>query len=228
MSSDAGIDPDRELFSPQPLQDSEERRIERIATEIRHGFAALANLGPAVTIFGSARTPADDPEYKLTVEIARALGEAGYGVITGGGPGIMEAANLGARDVGARSVGVEIQLDGLEPSNPYPDLTLRFKYFFARKVMLVRYADAFVVCPGGYGTFDELFEILTLLQTLKIRERPVVLVGTKFWSGLLEWLEREPLASGKISPDDMRFVLADSPDEVLAAIREARPRQARS
>ena len=179
-------------------------------------------MGKAVSIFGSARTPESDPEYAQAHEFGRALGEAGFAVITGGGPGIMEAANRGAKDAGATSVGLSIELPFEQEQNRYVDLSLNFHYFFTRKVMFVRYASAFVVFPGGFGTLDELFEAATLRQTGKIRHFPIVLVGTAYWQGLVDWLSGPVLAGGKIAAQDVeRLVLTDDLDEVLQLVEEA-------
>jgi uncharacterized protein (TIGR00730 family) len=204
-------------------------RVDRIADELRMGFEALAHVGAAASFFGSARTPEDHPEYKLARDTARIVGESGMAIITGGGPGTMEACNRGARDAGTESIGLNIELPFEQGSNPYCDLELEFHYFFARKVMFVRYASGFVVFPGGYGTLDELFEALTLIQTDKIREFPVVLVGSDWWGGLVEWICDRPLAEGKISPGDERlFTVTDDPEEVRAILNLAYHRQARA
>jgi uncharacterized protein (TIGR00730 family) len=209
---------------------SDAARVQRMDAELQAGFDALAHVGPAVSIFGSARTPADDPDYALAQEVARTLGAAGFAVITGGGPGIMEAANRGARDADALSIGLEIDLPFEQGINRDVDLELRFHYFFTRKVMFVRYASAFVVFPGGFGTFDELFEALTLIQTGKIHHFPVVLVGTDYWSGLVTWLRERMLGEGKISAPDMDLMhVCDRPEQVLAIVAGAthrRPRRA--
>jgi uncharacterized protein (TIGR00730 family) len=195
-------------------------RIERIKEELETGFGALAEIGKAVSIFGSARTPAEDPDYALARRTAAALGEAGFAVITGGGPGIMEAANRGARDAGARSIGLNIELPFEQAMNAFVDLSLEFDHFFVRKVMFVRYASAFVVFPGGFGTLDELFEALTLIQTGKVRHFPVVLVGTSHWKGLLDWTRERLHGGGKISHEDLELMrLSDEPDEVVAIVR---------
>ena len=173
-------------------------RLDRIHTEIATGFSALTDLGPAVSVFGSARTSPDDPAYELARSIARGLGAAGYAIITGAGPGIMEAANRGARDAGATSVGLNIELPEEQVPNDYLDVCLDFRYFFARRLMFVRYASAFVVLPGGFGTLDELFEALTLIQTDKIAHFPVVLAGSDHWRGLLDWLDHQVLETGRI------------------------------
>jgi uncharacterized protein (TIGR00730 family) len=193
-----------------------------MAAELREGFAALSGLDRAVAVFGSARTPPDHPRYAVACEIGRALGRAGFCVITGGGPGSMEAANRGAHEVGARSIGLNIDLPFEQHVNPYLDLALDFHYFFARKVMFVRYSNAFVVLPGGYGTLDELFEALTLIQTRKIRHFPVVLVGSGYWTGLVDWLRDTMLAEGNISPEDLTLLhITDSVDEVVEICKEA-------
>jgi uncharacterized protein (TIGR00730 family) len=184
----------------------DEARVERVADELRRGFAALASVGRAVTVFGSARTPPDHPEYAVARELARRLGEEGFAIITGGGPGVMEAANRGAADAGATSIGLGIELPMEQGLNDWVDLPLEFHFFFTRKVMFVRYASAFVVFPGGFGTLDELFEALTLRQTNKIRHFPVVLVGTAYWGGMVDWLRERMLADGKIGTEDVRQI----------------------
>jgi uncharacterized protein (TIGR00730 family) len=194
--------------------------------ELARGFASMSDLGRAVAVFGSARTPESSPEYTLGRSIGRALGGAGFTVITGGGPGAMEAANRGARDAGAVSVGLTIDLPKTEPGNRFLDRRVAFHYFFARKVMFVRYSGAFVVLPGGYGTLDELFEALTLIQTRKIRFFPVVLVGTDHWRGLYDWLRARLLDGGFISPPDLELLhMTDSVDETVSICREAADRQ---
>jgi len=190
--------------------------------ELAMGFDALAGCERAVAVFGSSRTREGHPTYDLGRTVGRALADAGFTVITGGGPGAMEAANRGAKEGGGRSIGLAIDLPLQEPANPYLDLRLDFHYFFARKVMFVRYSGAFVVLPGGYGTLDELFEALTLIQTGKIRFFPVILVGTDFWSDLVGWLRARLLEEGTISADDLDLVrVTDSPDEVVAVCRAA-------
>jgi uncharacterized protein (TIGR00730 family) len=206
--------------------ESDPARIERMRAELESGFRAMAGLGPAVSVFGSARTPVTDPGYELARATARLLGEAGYAVITGGGPGIMEAANRGASEAGARSVGLNIELPFEQHGNPYADLQLRFHYFFARKVMFVRYAVGFVVFPGGFGTLDELFEALTLIQTDKVRHFPVLLVGSEWWGGLVEWARERLLGDGKIVADDLDLLhCTDAPHEVVDAICAGAERQ---
>jgi uncharacterized protein (TIGR00730 family) len=201
-------------------------RVRDIASEFARGFDALAHVGPAVTVFGSARTPRDHPHYALVREAGACLGRAGYAVITGGGPGLMEAANRGARDAGALSIGCNIELPHEQDLNPYLDIALRFRHFFARKVMFVRYANAFVIAPGGYGTLDELFESLTLIQTSTIRHFPAILLGDGEWDGLLEWLRARALAEGHIDPEDLDLLhIVDQPSEMCAIIDAARVRQ---
>ncbi|MFN2617792.1 MAG: TIGR00730 family Rossman fold protein [Thermoleophilaceae bacterium] len=198
---------------------SDEERIARVEHELRTGFEALADVAPAVSVFGSARTPEGSPEYELARETGRMLGEAGFSVITGGGPGCMEAANRGAKDAGALSIGLNIELPFEQHLNPYVDLSLEFHYFFTRKLMFVRYACGFVALPGGFGTLDELFEALTLAQTDKIPDFPVVLVGTHYWGGLVEWLRDRLAAEGKIAPADLELAAAvDDPQSALGLI----------
>jgi uncharacterized protein (TIGR00730 family) len=194
-------------------------RVFRIMGEFVAGFDTLARVGPAVTIFGSARVPADHPQYALARETARLIGEAGFGIVTGGGPGIMEAANRGARDAEVESIGCNIELPFEQGMNAYVDIAIDFRYFFVRKTMFVKYAEAFVIFPGGFGTLDELFEALTLIQTGKVRDFPVILVGTEYWRGLFEWIRGTLLAEGKVSPEDLEMmVLTDSPEEVVRTI----------
>jgi hypothetical protein len=207
---------------------TDEERLARMRAEMAEGFAALANVSRGVSMFGSARTPIEDPGYQLARETAAMLGAAGFSIITGGGPGVMQAANQGARDVGAQSIGLNIQLPFEQKFNPYLDISLRFHYFFTRKVMFVRYSTAFLVLPGGYGTMDELFEALTLIQTGKILHFPVVLLGNHYWTGLLDWLRSTMLAEGKISERDIDLLqIADRPAQALAIVRRAAARQGR-
>jgi uncharacterized protein (TIGR00730 family) len=198
------------------------QRVKRMREELAMGFKALHGTQRAVSIFGSARIPEGAPEYELARATARALGDAGFTIITGGGPGLMEAANRGARDVGARSVGLNIELPFEQEGNPYQDLPLNFHYFFARKVMFVRYANAFVVMPGGFGTLDELFEALVLIQTGKVNHFPVMLVGKEFWSGLIDWVREQLLSRGLISAQDLDlFRCTDDPQEVVHVCAQA-------
>ena len=208
---------------------SDEDRVDRIVEELRMGFDALASVGAAASFFGSARTPPDDSDYKLACETARMVGESGLAVITGGGPGIMEAANRGAKEAGALSIGLNIELPFEQGGNAHCDIALEFHYFFARKIMFVRYASGFVVFPGGYGTMDELWEALTLIQTGKITEFPVVLVGTDYWRGLVDWVAERMLSEGNISPEDLElWTLTDDPLEVRDRLMSAAHRQARA
>jgi hypothetical protein len=207
------------------------QRLLRVQDELRAGFAQLAHIGKAVSIFGSARTPRDHPRYAAARTLARRLGEEGYAIITGGGPGIMEAANRGAREAGAVSVGLGIDLPHEQSLNDYVDVELTFHYFFTRKVMFVRYASGFVVFPGGFGTLDELFEAATLRQTQKIRYFPIVLYDSGYWSGLVEWLRGTVRTEGNIVATDVTaLVVADSFDDVLAPLETVdhrRPRRTR-
>ncbi|HYH83345.1 MAG TPA: TIGR00730 family Rossman fold protein [Longimicrobium sp.] len=190
-------------------------RVFRIMGEFVEGFDALAKIGPAVTIFGSARVPPGHEQYERARETARLLGEAGFSIITGGGPGLMEAANRGARDAGALSIGCNIELPFEQSINDYVDVAINFRYFFVRKTMFVKYAEAFVIFPGGFGTLDELSEALTLIQTGKVRDFPVVLYDTKYWKGFLDWVRDTLLAEGKVSPKDLELMeLADTPEDV--------------
>jgi uncharacterized protein (TIGR00730 family) len=201
-------------------------RVRDIAAEFARGFEALSGVERAVTVFGSARTPPDDPRYALAREVGAALGRAGFAVITGGGPGTMEAANRGARDAGALSVGCNIELPHEQALNPYLDIGLRFQHFFARKVMFVRYACAFVICPGGFGTLDELFEVLTLIQTGTTRHVPAILIDAPEWDGLLDWLRERPLADGRIGPADMDLLtIARDPEQICEIVQAAYGRQ---
>jgi hypothetical protein len=195
----------------------------RIQSEFVEGFGALAELGPAVSVFGSARTPPGHPNYALGEQIGRILVDAGFAVITGGGPGVMEAANKGACEAGGRSVGLGIELPHEQGMNDWVDLSVNFRYFFARKTMFLKYAQGFIVLPGGFGTFDELFEALTLAQTGKIQVFPIVLVGTAFWGGLLDWVRGTQLGEGMISARDLDLLhLTDDPDDAVARMVAAR------
>jgi uncharacterized protein (TIGR00730 family) len=222
--------PDEELLGAErpavATERTEEERLARIRHEFVAGIEALQTLGCAVSIFGSARTPPDHPDYALARATAKRLGEAGFAVITGGGPGIMEAANRGAKEAGVTSVGLNIDLPFEQGANAYQDVGLRFHYFFTRKVMFVRFASAFVVFPGGFGTLDELFEALLLIQTDKIRHFPVVLVRPSFWGGMTDWVRDRLVADGMIAPSDLElFTVTDDPDEVVARVRAGARRQ---
>lgn len=211
---------------PVSVRLGDAERLRDIATQFALGFERLAGLGPAVTVFGSARTPESDPDYSLVRRIGAELGRAGYAVITGGGPGLMEAANRGAREVGARSVGCRIELPYEERTNDYLDISLRFRHFFVRKVMFVRYASAFVIGPGGFGTLDELFEALTLIQTRTIEDFPVILVGEGEWDGLLDWLRTRALAKRRIDRRDLDGLhVVSDPGEVVRLVTDARRAQ---
>ena len=212
------------LESPRPdeFTHTDPWRVFRIMGEFVEGFDELATLSRGIAIFGSARTQPDDPEYKAAQETGALLATQGFAVITGGGPGIMEAANRGAFDAGGMSIGCNIELPFEQKPNAYQTLSLMFKYFFVRKMMFVKYSLAFVIFPGGFGTFDELFEALTLIQTKKIRNFPVVLFGSHYWSGLLDWLRAVVLPSGKISEHDMDiFHITDSPAEVVEIVNRS-------
>ncbi|MGB5191267.1 TIGR00730 family Rossman fold protein [Robiginitalea sp.] len=195
--------------------------IFKIMGEFVSGYEKMSAIGPCVSIFGSARTKPDNPYYKLTVSVCQQLSQSGYGIITGGGPGIMEAGNRGASIAGGTSVGLNIDLPFEQNDNPYidKDKSLDFDYFFVRKVMFVKYAQGFVVMPGGFGTLDELFEALTLIQTEKIAQFPIILVGTEFWSGLLDWIKTTMLNAGNISEEDLDLIrLVDTAEEVVSLI----------
>jgi uncharacterized protein (TIGR00730 family) len=211
---------------PAAVRAADAARIREIAAEFAIGFDRLANIGLAVTVFGSARTPPAHPHYALMREVGLELGRAGYAVITGGGGGLMEAANRGAQEGGALSVGCNIELPREQRFNDYLDLRLRFRHFFARKVMFVRYACAFVIGPGGFGTLDELFEALTLIQTATIAHFPVILVGEEEWDGLLEWLRERALADRRIAEPDLASIrTAPTPHAVVEIVSAARERQ---
>ncbi len=202
-------------------------RVLRIQSEFVEGFGALAELGPAVSVFGSARTHPHDPVYELAVQVGKALAEAGYAVVTGGGPGTMEAANRGALEAGGLSVGLGIELPFEAGLNQYVDLGVNFRYFFVRKTMFVKSAEGFVVLPGGMGTLDELFEALTLVQTQKVTRFPIVLMGTEYWAGLLDWLRATCVEAGTINEEDIDLVhLTDDVDEAVAHIVAARDARA--
>jgi uncharacterized protein (TIGR00730 family) len=197
----------------------DEERLERIEAELRKGFELLHDLGCGVSVFGSARVPEGHPQYELARRIAYDLSKAGLAIITGGGPGIMEAANRGAQEGGSTSVGLNIELPFEQGANPYIDKGMTCHYFYTRKLFFIRYAVGFVVLPGGFGTLDELFEALTLSQTNKIRHFPIVLVGSDYWSGLIDWMRERMLGEGKIGPRDLElFMVCDDPADVVSAI----------
>jgi uncharacterized protein (TIGR00730 family) len=209
------------LESPRPdeFTHSDTWRVFRIMGEFVQGFDELATLNRGISIFGSARSKPDDPDYQAAQETAALLAREGFAVITGGGPGIMEAANRGAFEAGGVSIGCNIELPFEQKANPYQTRSLTFKYFFVRKMMFVKYSLGFVIFPGGFGTFDELFEALTLIQTKKIRDFPVVLFDTKYWSGLLDWIREAVLTGGKIAEHDLGLLhVTDSPAEVVQIV----------
>lgn len=224
LKGDSRATEDERLLERRPspaFLETDPWRALRILSEFVEGFDAMARVGPAVTIFGSARTAQHSPLYEQSRAIGRRLAEAGYAVITGGGPGTMEAANRGCREGGGLSVGCNIELPHEQGLNQYVDLGIEFRYFFARKVMFVKYADAFVILPGGFGTLDELFEALTLIQTRKVRNFPVVLVGSSYWTGLIDWVRGTLVANGAIEAGDLDLLqVTDDADEVVRIIRD--------
>jgi len=204
-------------------------RVMRIMGEFIEGFDNLASVDKGVTIFGSARTHPEDPQYKAAEEVARLLAEAGFAIITGAGPGIMEAANKGAKAVGGRSIGCNIELPFEQGANPYVDTLINFRYFFVRKTMFIKYSNAFIIFPGGFGTLDEAFEALTLIQTGKIYQFPVIMFGRHYWAGLIRWLQSRVLGERKISPGDLDLILlTDDPHEAAHAVIDAYESQRRS
>jgi len=196
-------------------------RLFRIMSEFVEGFDTLSGVsGPAVSFFGSARTMHDDSYYKLTVALAGELSKNGYSIITGGGPGIMEAANKGASEIGGNSIGLNINLPFEQEPNIFANMTLNFKYFFVRKVMFIKYAMAFICMPGGFGTLDEMFEAITLIQTQRIKPFPIILVGKEFWSGLLEWVQEKLLTTGNIDKEDLLILqVMDDLDEIVSFVK---------
>jgi uncharacterized protein (TIGR00730 family) len=197
-------------------------RVLRIMSEFVNGFDALAHIPASVTLFGSARTKPQDPIYEAATRTARLLAKAGFGVITGGGPGIMEAGNKGAQDGGNLSIGCNIELPFEQSSNTYLDVSLDFRYFFVRKTMFIKYSSAFIIFPGGFGTMDELFEALTLIQTQKVSHFPVILYDSKYWSGLVNWLRDTMLAEEKVTPQDLDLLrISDDPEEICTIVSEA-------
>jgi uncharacterized protein (TIGR00730 family) len=230
MGADPTMTEDRKLLEPTrrpAFLDTDPWRALRILAEFVEGFDALAEIGKAITIFGSARVAEGDPAYTMAREIGRLLAVEGYAVITGGGPGVMEAANRGCQEGGGLSVGCNIELPHEQDINPYVDLGVEFRYFFARKTMFVKYADGFVILPGGFGTMDEMFEALTLIQTGKIRHFPVVLVGSAFYAGFIDWIKDKMLSEGMIAPEDLDLIqVTDDPKHVVDIVRKAGRRRA--
>ena len=208
-------------FLIDDLKLGESWRLFKIMGEFVEGVEGLHDLGPAVSIFGSARTRPDDPQYKKAEAIAALFVKNGFGVITGGGGGIMEAANKGASEAGGTSVGLNIRLPFEQKPNPYATIQMEFNYFFIRKVMFIKYAAAYVVMPGGFGTMDELFEVMTLVQTRRIRPFPIIMVGTDYWGGLLDWIRSQLLAQSFISPKNMDIIqVLDDPEEIVGTVRK--------
>ena len=221
---------DRRILDQRREDEDLEHHVQRIAAEFRAGFEAVDQIDrPAVSIFGSARIREDHRWYQAARDVARRFGEAGFAVVTGGGPGVMEAANRGAKEGGGLSVGFNIELPHEQGVNPYCDIVMTFKHFYARKTMFVKAAEGFVIFPGGFGTLDEAFEALTLIQTGKIRHFPVVMVGTDYWGGLIDWVRERLVAEGKVSPQDLDlFSVTDDPYDVRDRLMAAAHRQART
>jgi uncharacterized protein (TIGR00730 family) len=204
------------------LSPQEQERVDRIGEELREGIENLKDIGPAVSIFGSARSQSDSWEYQSARQLARTLSAEGIAVVTGGGPGVMEAANLGAREEVGTSVGLNIELPHEQLANPYLDIDLDFRYFFTRKFLLIRYAIGFAIYPGGFGTVDELFELLTLVQTGKLRRRPIVLVGSDYWQGLYEWMLQQLDAGAYIGEQDLEYLeIVENSDQAAAILLDS-------
>jgi uncharacterized protein (TIGR00730 family) len=213
--------PNNHQYVVDKITAQESWRMFHIMAEFVEGFDALSKYHPSVSIFGSTRVKPGDEVYKTAEQIGQLLAENGFGVITGGGPGVMEAANKGAATAGGNSIGLNIEIPLEQKPNPYANITLRFRYFFVRKVMFVKYAVAYIILPGGFGTLDELFESVTLIQTHKIRPFPVILVGSNYWKGLLDWMKEVLLKEGKISLSDLEILqLIDEPAEIIKAIKK--------
>jgi len=209
------------LYMINEMAASESWRMFHIMAEFVEGFEALGKYRPSVSIFGSTRVKPGDEVYQKAEQIGQLLAENGFGVITGGGPGVMEAANKGAASVGGNSIGLNIEIPLEQKPNPYANIALHFRYFFVRKVMFVKYAVAYIILPGGFGTMDELFEAVTLIQTHKIKPFPVILVGSNYWKGLLGWMKEVVLKEGKISPSDLEILqLIDEPVEIIKTIKK--------
>jgi uncharacterized protein (TIGR00730 family) len=221
MPADPGASPAHELLRGPDALSADDRRADRVRAEMLRGFRALADVAPAVTVFGSARFAEGTPYYDMARRLGAALARAGYAVMTGGGPGVMEAANRGAREAGGRSYGCNIQLPQEQEPNPYLDAVITFEYFFVRKVMLMKYSSGYVVLPGGFGTLDELFETATLVQTGKMPRLPLVAMGTSYWQPLLEFARDSMLREGTISPGELDFVLTDDVERAVRYIQES-------
>ncbi len=207
-------------FLIDEFEKGEAWRLFRIIGEFVEGVEALHDIGPAVSIFGSARTEPDDPTYQTAEETARLFAKSGFSVLSGGGGGIMEAANKGAAEAGGTSVGMNIVLPFEQKSNPYANVQINFNYFFVRKVMFIKYAMAYIVMPGGFGTLDELFEAATLVQTHRIKPLPIIMVGSDYWGGLLDWIKTRMLADKRISPEDLDILqIIDEPEEIVKAVQ---------
>jgi len=212
---------DNHQYVVDKISAQESWRMFHILAEFVEGFDALARYHPAVSIFGSTRAKPEDEVYQKAEQIGRLLAENGFSVITGGGPGAMEAANKGASLAGGKSIGLNIELPLEQKPNPYANITLKYRYFFVRKVMFVKYAVAYIILPGGFGTMDELFESVTLIQTHKIKPFPVILVGSNYWKGLLDWIKEVVLKEGRISPTDLEILqLIDEPEEIVKTIKK--------
>ena len=208
--------------TPSELYQKDTWRVFRIMSEFVEGFETMSHIGPAVSVFGSSRTPVDHPDYVGARTLSRKLAENGFAIITGGGPGIMEAANRGAKEADGVSVGLAIELPREHGPNPYVDIAQYFRYFFVRKTMFVKYAQAFVIFPGGFGTFDELFESLTLVQTDKIDHFPIILFGSEYWQGLLDWVRDDVVQAGNVSTSDLELIqISDDIDEIVEIISES-------
>ena len=212
---------DEKQYLVDALSIEESWRIFRIMAEFIEAIDALSRIQPAVTIFGSARVKAEDPFYKKAEMLARRLAQKGFSVITGGGPGIMEAANKGAAEGGGKSIGMNIRLPFEQKPNPYANISIEYKYFFVRKVMFVKYAVAYVIFPGGFGTLDELFEALTLIETKRIKSFPVILIGSEYWGGMIDWLRNTMVKEDKILAEDLDFIkIVDDPEEAVRHIQK--------
>jgi uncharacterized protein (TIGR00730 family) len=217
------MDPEKKKYIIDEISSQEAWRLFRILAEFVEGFDALANIGPAVTFFGSARATENEPEYRAARELAAKLAKDGCAIITGGGPGVMEAANRGAQEGGGLSVGLNIELPFEQRPNAHVDKLIGFRYFFVRKVMFVKYSVAFVILPGGFGTMDELFEALTLIQTHKIKPFPVYLLGKSYWGGLIDWVKNVMVKEGKISAEELDILhVVDDQEEIVEGIRAVR------